>query len=65
MKINRLLAFMLCLLTIVCCLTGCSQKTAQTAAGFTEFMEASGFEVQDVTEDIETNGLATTFAPHS
>ena len=60
MKTNRIFAFTLCFLTIICCLTGCSSKTAQTVAGFTEFMEASDFVVQDVTEDTETNGLATT-----
>ena len=40
------------------CLSGCmSNKTPQTAEGFTQIMEEKGFEVADATEDIETNGV--------
>ena len=59
MKTKRILISILCVVTIICCLTGCSPKTAQTVSGFTEFMEAAGFEVQNVTANTETNGLTT------
>jgi len=59
MKTKRILISILCVVTIICCLTGCSPKTAQTVSGFTEFMEAAGFEVHNITASTETNGLVT------
>lgn len=59
MKLTKALAFVLCLGMILCFMTACSSKTPQTVSGFTEVMEAADFEVQDVTSDTETNGLAT------
>lgn len=59
MKLTKALAFVLCLGMVLCFMTACSSKTPQTVSGFTEVMEAADFEVQDVTADTETNGLAT------
>lgn len=39
-------------------LTGCEYRTPQTVEGFSNFMKAKEFTVQDVTADTETNGLA-------
>ncbi len=60
MKLTRVIAFALCFGMILCFMTACSSKTPQTVSGFTEVMETADFEVQDVTADTETNGLATT-----
>lgn len=59
MKPTRVISFMLCLVMILCVMTACGSKTPQTVSGFTKVMEDAGFEVQDVTADTETNGLAT------
>lgn len=39
--------------------TGCQSRTAQTTAGFIQVMEDAGFEVEDVTDQIDTDDLAT------
>lgn len=39
-------------------LVACGSKTPQTVEGFTQIMETSGFDVQDITDDAETDSLA-------
>ena len=51
---------MLAVLLLLTLLTGCGDKTPQTAEGFTEIMEAADFIVQDVAADTETGGTVTT-----
>ena len=59
MKLTKVIILVLCFGMLLCVMTACSSKTPQTVSGFTEVMEAAGFEVQDVTADTETNDLAT------
>lgn len=59
MKRTKLLLLMLCVGVLLCTLTACGSKTPQTVSGFTDVMEAAGFDVQDVTATTNTNGLAT------
>ena len=57
-KLNLILSTLM-VLTIVFALAGCSPKTPTTAENFTETMEKADFEVTDVTETTDSNGLAT------
>lgn len=59
MKKVKLIAFLMCVMMAACVLTGCAEKTPATEDGFTEIMQDAGFTVTDVTEETETNGLAT------
>lgn len=59
MKLTKVIILVLCFGMLLCVMTACSSKTPQTVSGFTEVMEAAGFEVQDVTADMETKDLAT------
>ena len=56
---KKTVLILLCVILLVCSLTGCSSKTPVTAELFVETMEASGFTTADVTAETETNGLAT------
>lgn len=56
---KRLFALVL-ILVLVLSFAGCSKKTALTLDTFQEIMEDADFEVVDVTDTTETNGINTT-----
>ena len=53
MKNKKILFTMIIAVLLSAMLAGCGARVAQTPDGFTEVMEASGFEVQDATEEAD------------
>jgi hypothetical protein len=56
---KRTFALILTLVIILSC-AGCAEKTPQTLDGFTAIMEQAGFEVTDITDEYDTNGIEVT-----
>ena len=59
MKNNKIVVALVSIVVLMCALCGCSAKTAIDAETFSKTMETENFTVTDVTNDTETNGLAT------
>jgi hypothetical protein len=53
---KRVFALILTLVLVLSC-AGCTPKTALTAADFQTAMEEAGFEVTDITDTYDTNGI--------
>ncbi len=58
-RLKNSLGIFCCLICVVF-LSSCAEKTSQTPQEFTYIMEEAGFTVQDVSEETQSNGLATT-----
>ena len=55
MKTRRMIVMLLCVVMIAGMMTGCQKKIPQTAAEFTQIMEAAGLEVRDNTGNGDEN----------
>ena len=59
MKKAKLLLTVAAVLLLTALLASCGNKTPQTGTGFTDIMKNAGFEVLDVTDTTDTDGLAS------
>lgn len=59
MKTNQIAIIFISAVMLMCALCGCSPKTAIDTETFTKTMEAEGFTVTDITNEVETNDVAT------
>ncbi len=59
MKKIKIAIVLISAVMLMCIMCGCSSKTAIDAETFTKTMESESFIITDVTNDTETNGLAT------